>query len=70
MVFYEQPCDDGTPTDPGDAPPHVGAEFRYEGGMFHYNLSTKDPAWIADYTYGLEVLVDGARVGEVFFSLR
>lgn len=44
----------------------------YDAGddLFIYNLSTKDSAWLPDYTYGLEVLIDGARVGEVYFSLR
>jgi DNA-binding beta-propeller fold protein YncE len=70
QVFCEMPCDQGTPTGPGDAPPDMGDQFRYEGGMFRYNLSTKDPAWIADYTYGLEILIDGSPVGEVYFSLR
>jgi hypothetical protein len=70
QVFYEAPCTDGTPVDPGNYPPDSGDAFRYEGGMFHYNLSTQDPAWLANYTYGLEVLIDGSPVGEVYFSLR
>jgi hypothetical protein len=69
-VFYEVPIAGGEAIDPGEYPPDEGAEFRYQGGQFHYNLSTKDPAWLADYTYGLEVLIDGSVVGEVFFSLK
>ena len=72
QVFYEEPNDQGTPVDPGDAPPDIGDEFRYvaEDDLFIYNRSTKDAAWLADYTYGLEVLLDGVKAGEVYFSLR
>jgi hypothetical protein len=72
QVLYEVPCDQGTPTDPGDAEPDAGSEFRYvaEDDLFVYNLSTRGSAWLADYTYGLGVLIDGIPVGHVFFSLR
>lgn len=72
QVFYEAQWTEGEPVDPGDDPPDLGDEFRYDADddLFIYNLSTKDPAWLADYTYGLEVLIDGIRAGEVFFSLR
>jgi hypothetical protein len=70
QVFYEVDTANGDPIDSGDYPPDEGAEFRYQGGQFHYNLSTKDRAWLAGYTYGLEVLVDGSVVGKVFFSLK
>ncbi|MCJ7751676.1 MAG: hypothetical protein MUQ65_11385, partial [Armatimonadetes bacterium] len=72
QVFYEQPNDDGTPVDPGDAPPDIGDQFRYDADddLFIFNLSTKSAAWVADFTYGLEILIDGVKVGEVYFSLR
>jgi Tol biopolymer transport system component len=70
QVFYEKPGSPGITVDPGDIVPDGGGEFRYEGHMFIYNLSTKDPAWVANYTYGLDVLINGAKAGEVFFSLR
>lgn len=72
QVFFEQPNSEGVPVDPGDNPPDLGDAFRYDAGddLFIFNLSTKDPAWAADFTYGLEVLSSGFRVGEVFFSLR
>jgi hypothetical protein len=72
QVFYEQPSAQGTPIDPGDAPPDIGGEFRYDSAedQFIYNLSTKDPAWLANYTYGLDLLVNGIKAGEVFLSLR
>jgi hypothetical protein len=71
-VFYEEPCPQGEPTDPGDDVPDAGDQFRYDAAddLFIYNLGTKDPAWLANYTYGVEVLINGIKVGEVFFSLR
>jgi hypothetical protein len=72
QVFYEKPSASGTPIDPGDSPPDVGGEFRYDAAehQFIYNLSTKDLAWAADYTYGLDLLISGLPAGQVFFSLR
>ncbi len=71
-VFYEKPDATGTPIDPGDFPPDVGGEFRYDvtEHQFIYNLSTKDAAWLANYTYGLDLLINGIKAGEVFFSLK
>ena len=71
-VFYDQPCSEGTPVDPGDSPSDPGDEFRYvaEDDLFIFNLSTKDAAWLAGYTYGLEILINDVKAGEVFFSLR
>jgi Tol biopolymer transport system component len=71
-VFYEEPCNQGDPIDPGDSPPDIGDQFRYdaEADLFIYNLSTKATVWYADYTYGLEVLIDGIKAAEVYFSLR
>jgi hypothetical protein len=71
-VFYEMPCDPGPPVDPGDASPDVGSTFRYDADddLLIYNLSTQHPTWLPNYTYGLEVLVDDVKTGEVFFSLR
>jgi len=71
-VFYQEPCNQGDPIDPGDAVPDTGDEFRYdaEADLFIYNLSTKAVVWYADYTYGLEVLIDGIKAAEVYFSLR
>jgi hypothetical protein len=72
MVFCGTPCDEGTPTDPGDATPDAGSTLRYdaENDLFILNLSTKDSAWVPDYTYGLDVLIDGVKAGEAYFSLR
>jgi hypothetical protein len=72
QVFYEEPNDQGTPIDPGEAVPDIGDQFRYDADndQFIYNLSTKDPAWLADYNYGLEILLDGIKVAEIYFSLR
>ncbi|HUU54640.1 MAG TPA: hypothetical protein VMY87_06955 [Armatimonadota bacterium] len=72
VVFYQMLCAGGAPIDPGDSPPDAGNEFRYvaDDDLFIFNLSTKDPAWVANWTYGLEVLIDGNKIGEVFFSLR
>jgi hypothetical protein len=71
-VFYESAGAEGAPVDPGDNPPDVGGEFRYdtEEDLFIYNLSTKGGGWLADYTYRLEMAVDGIKAGAVFFSLR
>jgi hypothetical protein len=69
-VFYEKPSATGTPTDPGDSLPDVDGVFRYQDGMFHYNLSTKNNAWLANYTYGLDLMINGIKAGEVFFSLK
>jgi hypothetical protein len=71
-VFYEAPANQGVPIDPGDNPPDSGDQFRYdaEDDLFIFNLSTKDPAWLPNYTYGVDVLIDDVKTGEVFFSLR
>jgi len=71
-VFYEMPCDQGVPIDPGDAPPDVGSTFRYDADddLFIFNLSTKGLAWLPNYAYGVDVLIDDVKTGEVFFSLR
>jgi hypothetical protein len=72
QVFYERATAEGSPVETGENPPDVGAEFRYDANddVFIYNLSTKDRAWLANYTYGLQVLIGGAKAGEVFFSLK
>jgi len=69
-VFYEKPSGGGAAIAPGDSPPDIDGVFRYQGGMFHYNLSTKNAAWLANYTYGLDLLINGVKAGEVFFSLK
>jgi Tol biopolymer transport system component len=71
-VFYEEPSNQGDPIDPGDNPGDVGDQFRYDADadLFIYNLSTKALVWYADYTYGLEVLINGIKAADVYFSLR
>ncbi len=70
QVFYEKPNAQGTPTDLGDSPPDIDGVFRYQDGVFHYNLSTKHEDWVVNFTYGLDLLINGVKAGEVFFSLR
>jgi hypothetical protein len=70
--FYAAPGCSGAPEDPGDDLPDTGGTFRYDAGddLFIYNLSTKNPLWLANYTYRLEIAIDGMKVGEVFVGLR
>ena len=71
-VFYEEQTADGTPVDPGDTVPDSGDTFRYDADddLFIFNLGTKDSSWVADYTYGVAIVIDGRRVADVFFALR
>jgi Tol biopolymer transport system component len=71
-VCYEKPSVGGTAIDPGDYPPDAGDVFRYDAGahQFIFNLSTKNPAWLANYTYGLDLMINGIKAGDVFFSLK
>ncbi len=70
--FYKIAGSDGFPIDPGNNLPDFGDQFRYnpDDDMFIYNLRTKDGVWIANYTYGLEIITDGIKAGEFYFSLK
>lgn len=72
-VFYEAPRTGGPPPlDPGDEPPDAGGDFRYDASddLFIYNLSTKDPSWLSDFIYRLNIIIDGHVGSSAYFSLR
>lgn len=70
-VYYQQKGADGKPVDIGDSPADSGDSFRYDADadQFLFNLGTKSSGWLADYTYRIEILVNGKPVGEAYFSL-
>lgn len=71
-VYYYERGADGSPVDLGESPSDIGDSFRYdaEADQFIFNLGTKSSGWLADYTYRIEIVIDGHPVGEAYFSLR
>lgn len=71
-VYYYEKGADGTPLDLGDSPSDSGDSFRYDADadQFIFNLGTKSSGWRSDYTYRIEIVIDGKALGEAYFSLR